>query len=80
MLCIQMRNTDFASVVIINLLVSLLVALFFVPSLIEKIGLEGKRKQKPRLWIKRMGVRFSRLYLRLIGYFCRYRVALCILL
>ena len=77
---IRLNLQDFASVVIINLLVSLLVALFFVPSLIEKIGLEGKRKQKPRLWIKRMGVGFSRLYLRLIGYFCRYRVALCILL
>ena len=77
---IRLNLQDFASVVIINLLVSLFVALFFVPSLIDKIGLEGKRKPKPRLWIKRLAVRFSRLYLRLIGFFCRYRVALCILL
>ncbi|MCD7791483.1 MAG: efflux RND transporter permease subunit, partial [Bacteroides thetaiotaomicron] len=35
---------DFAAVVMINLGVSLLVALFFVPSLIDKIGLKRRRK------------------------------------
>lgn len=72
---------DFAAVVMINLLVSLLVALLFVPAMILKIGWGGmKKKNKARLWIKRLGVWFSRLYLGLIGWFCRYRVTACLLL
>ena len=71
---------DFAAVVIINLLVSLFVALFFVPAMIQKIGLGGMKKNKARLGIKRLGVWFSRIYIRLIGWFCRYRVMACMLL
>lgn len=71
---------DFAAVVIINLLVSLFVALFFVPAMIEKIKLAGKKDKRLRSWVKRPAVRFSRLYQRLIGWFCRYRVLACILL
>ena len=72
---------DFAAVVMINLLVSLLVALLFVPALIQKIGWgEMRKKNKTRLWAKRLGVWFSRVYLRLIGWFCRYRVMACLLL
>ncbi len=37
---------DFAAVVMINLVVSLFIALFFVPALMEKIGLKGKGKAK----------------------------------
>lgn len=37
---IRLNLQDFAAVVIINLAVSLFVALFFVPALIEKIGLK----------------------------------------
>ncbi len=77
---IRLNLQDFAAVVIINLLVSLFVALFFVPSLIEKIGLEGKKKSMPMLKVKRFGVWFSHQYVRLIGGFCRYRVVACILL
>ncbi|MGN0309872.1 MAG: efflux RND transporter permease subunit [Bacteroides sp.] len=72
---------DFAAVVMINLLVSLLVALLFVPAMIQKIGWGGmKRRKKARLWVKRLAVWFSRVYLRLIGWFCRYRVMACLLL
>ena len=74
---------DFAAVVMINLLVSLLVALLFVPAMIQKIGWGGmkkKDKNKARFRVKRLGVRFSRLYLGLIGWFCRYRVTACLLL
>ena len=71
---------DFAAVVIINLLVSLFVALFFVPAMIQKIGLEGKKKRVPKIWFKRQGVFFTRLYVRFIGWLCRYRVMACILL
>lgn len=72
---------DFAAVVMINLLVSLLVALLFVPAMIQKIGWGGmKKKNKARFRVKRLGVWFSRVYLRLIGWFCRYRVMVCLLL
>ena len=77
---IRLNLQDFAAVVIINLLVSLFVALFFVPSLIEKIGLRGKKKSLPLIRVKRFGVWCSRRYIRLIGWFCRYRVVACILL
>lgn len=93
---IRLNLQDFAAVVIINLGVSLLVALFFVPSLIDKIGL--KRRKKPSLsivkwkigevrcfvWIRsrirRLPVYFSRCYRWLIQILCRWRVAVCILL
>ena len=71
---------DFAAVVIINLLVSLFVALFFVPAMIEKIKLIDTKKKQLRSWVKRPAVYFSRGYQRLIGWFCRYRVVACILL
>ena len=71
---------DFAAVVIINLLVSLFVALFFVPAMIEKIKLIGEKDKRLRSWVKRPAVRFSHIYQRLIGWFCRYRVMACILL
>ena len=71
---------DFAAVVIINLLVSLFVALFFVPAMIEKIKLLGTKEKRLHSWIKRPAVRFSGIYQRLIGWFCRYRVMACILL
>ena len=41
---IRLNLQDFAAVVMINLGVSLLVALFFVPSLIDKIGLKRRRE------------------------------------
>ena len=71
---------DFAAVVIINLLVSLFVALFFVPAMIEKIKLIDTKKKQLRSWVKRPAVYFSQVYQRLIGWFCRYRVLACILL
>ena len=41
---IRLNLQDFAAVVMINLGVSLLVALFFVPSMIDKIGLKRRKK------------------------------------
>lgn len=47
---IRLNLQDFAAVVIINLAVSLMVALFFVPAMIEKIGLtKGTKKRGNRL-------------------------------
>lgn len=47
---IRLNLQDFAAVVIINLAVSLLVALFFVPSMIEKIGLVKNSSVKKKKW------------------------------
>lgn len=85
---IRLNLQDFAAVVIINLAVSLFVALFFVPAMIEKIGLK-KRMRKPgklkwllpvRRFIHRMPIYFTRFYMGLIRILCRWRVAVCVLL
>lgn len=89
----RLNLQDFAAVVIINLAVSLLVALFFVPSMIEKIGLQRKkRKSKQREWMKkpfmkklqrrihRFPVYFTHFYQTMIRMLCRWRVAVCVLL
>lgn len=75
---IRLNLQDFAAVVIINLGVSLLVALLFVPSLIDKVGLQRRKKSFPRM--RRFQVYFSRFYIWLIRILCRWRVAVCILL
>ena len=93
---IRLNLQDFAAVVIINLAVSLFVALFFVPALIDKIGLrrrapgEGHRRRlrladarivrKLRFAMRRFPVYFTRFYGWLIRLLCRWRVAFCLLL
>ena len=73
---IRLNLQDFAAVVIVNLGVSLIVSLFFVPSLIEKIGLVRNRpfrlsrRFRPRLPRclsgRRPAVYFTRFYERMI--------------
>lgn len=77
---IRLNLQDFAAVVIINLAVSLFVALFFVPSMIDKIGLRKRRSKRRRTFMKRLAVYFTHFYQKLIYYLCRFRVAVCILL
>lgn len=77
---IRLNLQDFAAVVIINLGISLLVALFFVPPLIEKIGLAAGRPRRARMWVKRGAVYFTRFYRGMIVLLCRYRVIAFILL
>ena len=83
---IRLNLQDFAAVVIINLAVSLFVALFFVPSMIDKIGLEKKKRRKRRRFLlrptfmKRLTVYFTRFYQGVIYYLCRFRVIACLLL
>lgn len=77
---LRLNLQDFAAVVIINLAVSLFVALFLVPALIEKLGLEKKDSARKFRWVKRVGVYFSHFYLKLIGVVCRFRVLACILM
>ena len=88
---IRLNLQDFAAVVIINLAVSLFVALFFVPAMIEKIGLKN-RKRRPaarplssfryysKRFLRRFPVYFTRFYMVLIRILCRWRVAVCVLL
>lgn len=66
---IRLNLQDFASVIIINLSVSLAVALFFVPAMVEKIRLRKRVSKKsvltrlfPSLRPKRIPIYFTRLY------------------
>lgn len=88
---IRLNLQDFAAVVIINLAVSLFVALFFVPSMIDKIGLQKKKAKRRRrfmpvrfslrrTFMKRMAVYFTRFYQGMIYYLCRFRVLACLVL
>ena len=85
---IRLNLQDFAAVVIINLAVSLFVALFFVPALIEKIGLKKRKRHRTqsRFFLlraslpRRITVYFTRFYGWMIRKLCRWRVAVCILL
>lgn len=76
---IRLNLQDFVVVVIINLLVSLFVALFLVPALIEKIGIRRKKVTKRKRG-KRLAVKFTRFYARFIQFCHHYRVAMCVIL
>ena len=85
---IRLNLQDFAAVVITTLAVSLFVALFFVPALIEKIGLKKRKRRRTqsRFFLlraslpRRITVYFTRFYGWMIRKLCRWRVAVCILL
>ncbi|WP_321481246.1 efflux RND transporter permease subunit [uncultured Bacteroides sp.] len=88
---IRLNLQDFAAVVIINLAVSLLVALFFVPAMIEKINLRknkrrlfpsflADRRQMHSLLMKRITVHLTRIYALLIRFLCRWRALVCLAL
>jgi multidrug efflux pump subunit AcrB len=64
--------SDFAAVVIINLAVSLAVALVFIPSLIEKIKLRPKYNAVI-IRRKRRVLRFTAVYINAIGFINRHR-------
>lgn len=93
---IRLNLQDFAAVVIINLAVSLAVALFLVPALIEKMGLARKKKphshalpaagaatpfrQKARRALKRWPIYFSRYYGGQIHMLSRWKKTACVVL
>lgn len=83
---IRLNLQDFATVVIINLTVSLLVALFLVPALIDKMALLRPKKKKklrrvrlPRVkrFFRRFPVWFTRYYQKQIGFLLRWRKSAC---
>ena len=81
---IRLNLQDFAAVVIINLAVSLFVALFFVPAMIDRIKLVKRQSVKhwvrSHIRIRRLTVYFTHFYQLLIRFLLRWRVAVCILL
>ncbi|MCD8262059.1 MAG: urease subunit beta [Bacteroides sp.] len=77
---IRLNLQDFAGVIIINLAVSLFVALFFVPAFIKKSGLGQRRRGRRSLFLKRVAVYITRFYRWLIGKMVRFRIAACVLL
>lgn len=87
---IRLNLQDFAAVVIINLTVSLFIALFFVPSMIEKMGLGKKKIRKVKItkrrwkwrhsWAKRFAVYFSRYYQAQMSLLCRWKKLTCLVL
>lgn len=68
---IRLNLQDFAAVVIINLAVSLFVALFFVPALIERIRLRRTSVFRRSSRIKRGVVYFTRGYKWMVKALCR---------
>lgn len=91
---IRLNLQDFAAVVIVNLTVSLLVALFFVPAMIEKMKMfrtkknsRGKKQHRKRRFVqvfisfgKRFPIYFSRYYRWQIAFFIRWRIVACLLI
>lgn len=74
---LQQNLYDFAWVVIINLGVSLLVALFFVPAIIDRVGYNSHRQH---LRYGRRVALWNRFYLKYIAFVSRYKWICCILL
>lgn len=67
---------DFVTVVIVNLAVSLAVALWLVPALIQRLRIGLRRGGRFARWRKRLSVRSLRLYGLAVALISRYRVAL----
>jgi multidrug efflux pump subunit AcrB len=74
---VRLNLQDFAMVIIINLSVSLFIALFLVPALIEKLKIT-KGKRKKRLTKKAYVFRFSSFYAAFCRFTWRWRVVFCI--
>ena len=75
----KVNLVDFAGVIIVNLTVSLLIALFFIPALMDRIGLR-ERKNRRFFRRKRRVVRMTRRYARALTVMRRYRWAFILLL
>jgi multidrug efflux pump subunit AcrB len=69
---------EFAQVIIVNLTVSMAIALFFIPALMEKIDLKKKRSRRS-FRRKRRALRVSRFYERFIRFSKRYKWAYIVL-
>lgn len=70
---LQANLRDFTLVIAINIVVSLFVALFFVPALLEKMRINRQKKQFSRIR-KRRGIQFTNYYSNLILLFKKPRL------
>ena len=70
----QVNLLDFAAVIIINLIISLVIALIFIPALMDKIRLRQKMERQ-KFGMKRRVVRATRAYAKFIRFGRRYRWA-----
>lgn len=80
---IRLNLQDFAAVVMINLAVSLLTALFFVPALIEKMNFEQRRQlasMRYTRWMGRLVLGFNRFYEKQIELLSRWKKTACLVL
>ncbi len=90
---IRLNLQDFAKVIMINLAVSLLTALFLVPALIEKLKINARRRRRhsrfaarrlhfslrlSRYKIYRINYYFNRFYTAFCRFIWRWRVLVCI--
>jgi multidrug efflux pump subunit AcrB len=75
----QLNLIDFSLIIIINLVVSLFIALFFIPSLLEKINLKPRRTRRFFRRKKKI-IAFSKIYERWIGWQVRYKWLFIVLL
>lgn len=80
---IRLNLQDFAAVVIINLAVSLAVALFLVPALIEKMQLASIHRTQRRFhpsWLTYAVLYFNRYYRWQIRLLCQWKKLSCVIL
>ena len=75
---LRAKLQDFAIVVIINLAVSLAIALLFVPAMMNRLGLTNRKQRGKRA--KRIIVHFTRGYGKMISFTCRHKVWACVIL
>lgn len=75
----QANLTDFSAVIVVNLAVSLAVALLFVPALLDKFPLP-RSMTAPSMRRRRLAVRFSHAYGRFIAWGRRHRWLFVVLL
>ncbi len=76
---LKFKVWDFALILAINLFVSLIVALFYIPALLTLMKIAGTEKKRKFL-SKRSLVSFNRIYLDIIGFMLKYRTAFIVLL
>lgn len=74
----RINLVEFAQVIIINLSVSMAVALFFIPALMDKIRLRPKKNHR-FIRRKRRALRISRIYERIIRFSKRFKWAFIVL-
>jgi len=75
----KVKLTDFVLVVVINLAVSLFVAMFFVPSVQMNMAVDPSRSPNSIQQLRRI-VRFTHWYSRFLQCMCKHRVALAVVL